>query len=175
MIFYSSLKIWPALLVAVAMFAWLAPEAQSHPVYTSLTTIEWNSADNSLEIILEIQAHELADALQKTALTVPRVRQSHAPLDRAGQIASLIDKNIGLKIAGKLVKPAFIGSETVGSNIFVYLEADWPSAPPSITYLNTLFLDTQRGQINSVIVKVAGKQQAAEIDKNTGPITFVFG
>jgi len=151
-----------------------APRASSHPVYTSLTTIEWNSADNSLEIILEIQAHELADALQKTTGTTLQGKRRKSPTDRSGPISNLIDKNIGLKIAGTLVSPVFIGSETVGSNVFVYLEADWPVAPSSITFLNTLFLDTQRGQINSVIVKVGGKRQAAEVTKTTGAITFVF-
>ncbi|MBL4790670.1 MAG: hypothetical protein JKY60_17030 [Kordiimonadaceae bacterium] len=85
-----------------------------------------------------------------------------------------MDKNVGLKIAGQLVKPTFIGSETVGSNVFVYMEVNWPIAPRSITFINTLFLDTQRGQINSVIVKVEGEKQSAEITKTTGAITFEF-
>ena len=57
-----------------------------------------------------------------------------------------------LKIDGEPIELDYIGMENENQTIFVYLEANWPTPPHSIEFMNTMLLDDLPGQTNSVMI-----------------------
>ncbi len=164
-------------------FAWVSacllmlaflPTANAHNVYSSFTEIEWNSDDNSIEVIVQIHSHELETKL--SLLLDQRLsffeENDFPALEKA--TGALLSDSLDLKLDGQSVDLIFLGLETDGQNVIAYLEQDWPSAPKGMEFFNRIFLEDLPGQVKSVLATVDGVRQGGDINIDTGPVSFIF-
>jgi len=163
-----------ALLAALCLSLVLPLAAIAHNVYTTFTTIEWNSADKSVELVLQLHAHELEAHLSlDLGERLTFLNEEDFPkLETA--VGPLAKRMIALELDGSFTELEYLGMEMQGQTVFIYMETDWPNAPRSIKFMNALFLDELPGQNNSVMAKVDGVRKAGEIQSGTGPVTLKF-
>ncbi|WP_417451730.1 DUF6702 family protein [Kordiimonas sp.] len=148
--------------------------AVAHNVFTTFTTIEWNSGDKSIEMVMQTHAHELEALL---SLNIGKRLTflddgDYARLEEA--VKPAVDKMVALEVDGQLVDITYLGMELQGQTVFLYMETKWVTAPKKITFMNAMFLDELPGQNNSVMATVGGIRRAGEIVADSGPVTMEF-
>ncbi len=146
----------------------------AHSSFTSFTRIDWNAEDKSIELIIQMHAHELEAYLSEQAgerLSF-LIEGDIAALEAAAGPAIL--ENISLTLDSQKVSPTFLGLELQGQTVFLYMESDWATAPKHLHFLNKLFFNIQPGQINSMMAVVNGHRQAGEATPGDGPIKLTF-
>lgn len=148
--------------------------AHAHNVYTSFSRIDWNASDGSIEVILQIHAHELETKLSLMAdERLSFLEDADLPALEAAA-APLMARMIALEIDGTPVPLGYLGLETDNQNVLLYLEADWPTAPTQLRFMNALFLEDLPDQVNSVLVVVKGERRGGDITAESGPIIVDF-
>jgi hypothetical protein len=147
---------------------------KAHSSFTSFTRIDWNNQDKSIELVMQMHAHELEAYLSEEAgERLSFLVESDLPTLEA-TAGQAITKNITLKLDEKEVIPAFLGLELQGQTVFLYMESDWEQTPRKLSFLNKLFFNVQPGQINSMMAVVNGQRQAGEATPGDDAIELVF-
>ncbi|UTW56656.1 DUF6702 family protein [Kordiimonas sp. SCSIO 12610] len=146
----------------------------AHSSFTSFTRIDWNKNDQSIELVMQMHAHELEAYLsEEVGERLSFLVETDLPtLETAAGPAIL--RNLSLELDGKKVSPSFLGLELQGQTVFLYMESDWQSQPKRLSFLNKLFFNVQPGQINSMMAVVNGRRQAGEATPGDGPIELEF-
>ncbi len=161
-------------LITVFTVLFFSPPGWAHNVHSTATEIEWNDTDNSLEVIVQIHAHQLEARLSLDTgrrLTV----LTDADLPTIERMAgNLIAENLHIDADGKMVPLDFLGIDVTDQVIYLYLEADWPNAPKEIKVMNSLFIRELPGQVNSVVAKVGRHRKGGRIASLTDPLLFTF-
>lgn len=147
---------------------------RAHNVYTSFNQIDWNASDNSIELVVQIHGHELET---KLSLLLDRrlsfLEEADLPALEMATGQFLID-HIRLSIDEQPVELIFLGIESDGQTVTAYLEQDWPQAPQTIRFMNSIFLEDLPGQVNSVLVTVDGTRQGGDISLESKVLAFKF-
>ena len=161
-------------LLACFLVVFIAPVAGAHNVYSSFTEIEWNAADKSIEVIVQLHGHELETKL--SILLDQRLsffEEENLPALEAAT-GQYLRENMMLNLDGQSVNLVFLGLETDGQSVIAYLEQDWPEAPQGLEFYNRVFLEDLPGQVNSVLATVNGVRQGGDINIDSGSVSFVF-
>lgn len=164
----------PLALPLLALSLLFAPALSAHNVYSSFSQLDWNDADGSIELVMQIHSHELET---KLSLLLDRRLSFLEDEDfSALQTATkgYVSNNIAVRLDNTLVNLIFLGIETDGQTVIAYLEADWPNKPQQIQFMNSMFLDDIPGQVNSVIATVLGNRKGGDITTASGPVSFDF-
>ena len=139
------------------------PIVHAHDDYRSVSHLEWNDADGSVELVIEIHRHPLET---KLSLLLDQ-RLSFLSNDDYGKLEvatkNYLAKNIVVDVDGEPVNMVFLGLETKGETVIAYLEADWPDQPQSLGFMNSIFLDDLPEQINTVLATVMGTRFGGDI------------
>ena len=160
--------------IPVAALVLLQTAAHAHNEYRSFSQLDWNDADGSIELVMQIHSHELET---KLSLLLDE-RLSFLEDDDFEKLQTAthhyIFNNITLELDGKPVTLLFLGMESDGQNATAYLEADWSEEPRTIKFMNSMFLEDLPGQINSVLGTVMGVRKGGDITATSGPVRFDF-
>lgn len=173
-IFQGTIRTLIAGVVITIASAFLLTKANAHSVYASFTQIDWNSQDGSIELIIGLHSHELETKLSFVeGERLSFLEDEDFPtLNRAA--GQYVLENIALTLDDQLIELSYLGSETDGQNVTLYLEADWPKPPKTIQFMNAMFLEDLPGQTNSVLATVEKKRNGGDIVNGSGPLTFTF-
>lgn len=159
---------------AVFLACIFAPSLAAHNVYSSFSQLEWNDADGSIELVMQIHSHELET---KLSLILNRRLSflEDADFDTLQTATSTyVSNNIAVRVDGIPVTLFFLGIETDGQTVIAYLEADWADEPEQLEFMNSMFLNDIPGQVNSVLATVKGVRKGGDITANSGPLYFDF-
>lgn len=146
----------------------------AHNVYSTFTRIDWNRGDGSIEVIMQTHSHELETKLSLIAGERLSFLEDEDFFKLQAAMSPYARESITIIIDGEPVALDYIGMENQNQTIFVYLEADWPTQPKTIEFMNTMLLDDLPGQINSVMAVVNGERRGEDITRNSGPADFSF-
>ncbi|SDE34851.1 MULTISPECIES: DUF6702 family protein [Kordiimonas] len=148
--------------------------AWAHNAFATLTEIEWNQSDQSLEVIMQIHA-ELLEARVSIdhGSRLSFLNPEHFDLLESGT-APLMADHLRIVVNGDPVDLTFLGLEYRDQEVFVYLESDLPEAPERMEVMNSLLIDRLPGQVNSVIALVKGQRIAGDIASSGEPLEFEF-
>ncbi|NVJ69842.1 MAG: hypothetical protein HWE08_05780 [Alphaproteobacteria bacterium] len=156
------------------MLVALSVPATAHNIFATMTEIEWNDQDQSLEVIMQMHAEHLEARLSlDLGERLNFLNDSHFERLEAAT-APLIAKHLEIIVNSQPVILSFLGLEFRGDEVFLYLETELESAPRYMEVMNSLFLDDLPGQVNSVMATVKGERQAADITSAAEPAEFNF-
>ncbi|MBL4837020.1 MAG: hypothetical protein JKY34_05530 [Kordiimonadaceae bacterium] len=148
--------------------------AFAHNVYSSFTRIDWNTADSSIELVIELQAHELEAKL--SVILGERLSfledSDYTALEAA--TADYIPENIELTVDGETVSLVYLGMEIDKQLVRIYLEKDLTKAPETLSFMNAILLQDLPGQTNIVLANIKGVKRGADITASSGPADFIF-
>ncbi len=163
-----------AALFGLLFVALAQPFVRAHEDYRSLSQLEWNDADGSVELVMLIHRHELET---KLSLLLDQ-RLSFLTNGDFGKLEaatkSYLASNIAVRVDDNVVEMIFLGVEAEGETLIAYLEADWPNQPQSLGLMNSILLDDLPGQINTVLATVKGVRISGDITAGSGPLRFSF-
>lgn len=161
-------------LALAVIIACTSATVSAHNIHRSMTNIEWNKSDNSLEFILTLHGHELEAMLSYlTGQKLSFLDQKDDPaLQEAMQL--YVQERVSLKVEDKVIALDFIGHEVQGQIVTVYMETALAKAPTSFSVNNSVLLDAFDDQVNAIVVHIGDRRQTADVTTRSGPAQFNF-
>ena len=149
-------------------------ESRLHPFYVSVTEINHNSNDKTLEISCKIFADDMEEVLKKNnnkAVDLANAKQ----LNQNNQfVADYIQKRLSLNVDGKNVKLSFIGFEKDKESVYCYFEVANVANLKKIELSNSLLQDLNEEQINIIHLIVNGNRKSYKLDFPKKEASFSF-
>ena len=145
-----------------------------HPFYVSVTEINHNAENHTLEISCKMFAEDLEEILKTNyqAQVSLGTAKDKARLDQL--IPDYINKHLSVNVDGKPVKLAYIGFEKDKESAYCYLQVDDVNAIKKINISNTILYDFNDGEINIMHVVVGGKRQSTKLSYPDKQAAFSF-
>ena len=148
------------LLLIVPLFAFTA-----HKYYLSLTQIEYNAKNKSVEVIINVFIDDLETALNAIHNKSFKLDTKDEPKDSDDYFFKYLQDNVKLKIEGKPVTYSYVGKEYDVDVIFFYLEVKNVNTFNEITVNNTLLIEHFPDQQNLIKSKVNKKHKSLMLTK----------
>jgi hypothetical protein len=159
-----------------SLFQWLLLGFVSiaHPFFVSMTDINHNVKEQTLEISVRIFTDDFEKVLKKNNnvqvdFTKPKDK---AAVDK--MITAYIGKNLLLTIDGKKITPTYIGYEIQEASVWSYFEVKQTPTVKKIDVINTLLYDFNEKQINLHHVKMNGKEKSYKLDYPNNNTSFIW-
>jgi hypothetical protein len=140
----------------------------------SVTEINHNAKDRTLEISCKIFTNDFEEALHK--LSGSKVDLSSAKdktaLDKV--INTYIADHLKLKVDGKSVTLQFIGTEKESEGTWCYFQVSDIAALKKIEITNTILYEVFEAEINIIHVIVNGNRQSTKLTNPESQASFTF-
>lgn len=145
-----------------------------HPFYVSVTEINYNAGDKTLEISCKIFTDDFEAALAKSTgvkvdLFNPKDKQA---ADRS--IAAYIKKHLVIKLDNKIASLEFVGFERENEAVWSYLQVSNTSVPKKVEINNDLLYELFTQQINLMHVSVGGNRKSTKLNYPDSHTTLQF-
>lgn len=140
----------------LAVFA--KPIVEKHPLHVSTTEADYNAAEKTVEITCKLFTDDFEEALTKTSaskidLSKPSMK---AIMDKL--VSAYLQKNLKIKIDGKLKALNFIGFENDREATNVYFEIENVPSLKAVEVYNTILYDLFIDQISIIHIVKNGKR-----------------
>ena len=150
-----------------------APKA-AHPFYVSVTEINHNSKDKTLEISCRIFADDMEEVLKKNYKTPVDLTNEKQQAQNNKYISDYISRHLVLTADGKKAPLTYIGFEKESEAVYCYFEVSSLPAVHTLDVVNSLLQDLTDKQINILHVMIGGKRQSYKLDYPQKEATFKF-
>ncbi len=145
-------------ILAVMSQAMFSASSGFHTFHTSLTRMDYNAKDKTVEISIQLFTHDLTTVLEKQ-------NKKRIELEETGDIDSLILKylepNFILKDKdGNVQKIKFVGKEIQAETTYIYLEIPVKENVEGYNFANTIFFETFEKQVNLAVIHFAENRKA---------------
>ncbi|MFD2564543.1 DUF6702 family protein [Aquimarina rubra] len=155
----KSLLILPILLVVLSSFSTL------HKFYVSVTQIEYNEEQKSLQIISRIFIDDIEEVLrQRYDETIELISEKEeAKVDQ--YLSKYLSQKLSITVNGQQVAFNFIGKEYDNDLVLCYLEVENVPSLETITVTNQALMDFFEEQQNIIHVKKGKKRKSLILQK----------
>jgi len=140
------------------MFSWM------HPYYISMTEIEHDKTNNTLEISVRIFTDDLEKTIRKTYTGKVDLLNKDEKSNSEKLIQQYITKHLSLKADGKNLDMRFDGFESEEGSIWSYFECTGISSVKTLEVNNTILHDYIDQEINFIHVKAPGYDKTIKLD-----------
>lgn len=146
------------LFIRVFTAAWLF---MAHPFYVSVTEINHNAADKTLEISCKIFIDDFEKTLKTVYKTPFDLTNNQAAASR--QITDYLQKHLRITVDGRPVSFSFIGTEKEDVAIWCHFQADNLPSASRISITNNILHELSDKQINILHVTVGGTRKSQKL------------
>jgi hypothetical protein len=141
----------------------LGATTKHHPLFVSVTEIEHNAKEKSLEISCKI----FTDDFEKTLRTAynTKVDLSDAKLKPAMDklVNDYVQKHLKISADGKSTNLTFVGYERIDEGIYSYYEANNIATVKKMEIMDNILYEYKAQQIGLLHVTVGGKRQSTKL------------
>lgn len=152
-----------------------AVSVKPHPVYVSVTEIQHNAAEKTLELSCKIFTDDFEKAIRNS---FNRQVDLANPADKAEAdklVAEYVRKKLQVAADGKDCALVFVGFERERDVVWSYFQANGvTAAPKKIVVKNELLYESFPEQINIMHVTVSGKRQSCRVNNPESKAVFSF-
>jgi len=146
----------------------------AHPLYVTVTEINHNAKDKTLEISCKIFTNDFEAALEKsmhvkTDLSEPKDKKAADKL-----VSDYIQKHLQIKADGKQVTFEFVGSEKETDATWSYFQVINIASVKKLEITNNLLYETFDGEINLMHVTVSGNRKSMKLNSPETNALFEF-
>ena len=132
--------------VFVLLLCGLAANAVAHRYFFSITDLSLNEHTQSIEVIHQITAHDIENAIAESK----QIHFSVAHPDYENNIRHYVEANFQLHYQDKALPMNWIGLETNNGNIFIYQETPFDHSLVGLQITNSLLTERYDKQVNTV-------------------------
>jgi hypothetical protein len=146
-----------------------------HPLYVSVTEMNYNAADKNLEISCKIFTDDFEKTLAnnykaKVDLTTPADKNEAKRL-----VKEYVKSHLLLKVDNKAVALEFVGFEKENDAVWSYFEVkNITAAPKKIDITNSILYEAYDKQINLMHVLVNGNRKSYRLNYPDKEASFQF-
>lgn len=126
--------------------ATVAASAAAHRYFFSITNINVNNEQNTMEVIHQITAHDLDNAIAEKEQI--RFSTEHPSYDKFVQ--QYIEQHFTLNFKGKPLELNWLGLEITRGNIYIYQESSFEHSIEGLEIINNILIDSYQKQVNTV-------------------------
>lgn len=145
-----------------------------HPVYVSVTHIDHNQKEKTLEITCRVFTNDYEKVLRKLYKGKVDLLANTQKQRMDSLTAAYMLSHLQLTVNGKKVVPEFLGFEQETDGILNYLEVAGIDSVNDITMLNTILYDLWEKQENVIHVTAGGKRKSIRLYNPTSSVSFQF-
>lgn len=147
---------------------------KKHPFYISVTEINHNGKDKTLEISCKIFADDMEATLKQNYKTAVDLTSEKQQALANNFIKEYISRHLKLSAEDKALLLNYVGFEKESEAVYCYFEVSNISAVKNLKIENTILHDFTPQQINIMHVTVNGKRQSIKLDAGQKEARFVF-
>jgi hypothetical protein len=145
-----------------------------HPFYVSVTEINHNANNKTIEISCKIFSEDLEKILRKNyKAPVDLANEKLHPLNNK-LIQNYFLKNLSVNPEGKVAKLNYIGFEKESAAVYCYFEITNISSIKKLDITNSILQDFSDQQTNIMHVMVNGKRTSTKLDYPKKQASFNF-
>jgi hypothetical protein len=145
-----------------------------HPFHVSVTEIEHNASDKSLEISCKIFTDDFETTLAKNYNT--RVDLTNPPNKAAmdSLVKKYIFSHLTLRVNGKPVSFSYVGFEVEKEAAYAYIEVINIPTLSKLDITNNIMYDKFDDQVNIIHAKYKGERKSTKLDYPSKETSFNF-
>ena len=145
-----------------------------HPIFVSVTTIDHNRANKTLEVSCKIFTDDLETTLRKkynkkVDLLDVTLNEAMKPM-----VNDYIKKHLVITADGKLANMQFIGFEQQEEGIISYFEVKEVATVKKIEVMDNILYDEKPQQMEIIHVTVKGQRKSSRLDNPEEKVSFLF-
>ena len=164
------------------LFKWLLigglfinmPITDSHPIFVSVTEIEHNAKDKTLEISCKIFTDDFEKALRQTYNTHVDLLQ---PKDKNAMnklVQDYVQKHLLLKVDEKIVALQFIGYEQQEEGIVSFYQVNNIAAVKKLDITDNILFEYKKEQISIIHTTMNGNKKSTKLVNPDDKTSFEF-
>jgi hypothetical protein len=162
--------------MAAALYKWLLAAfiTVSHPFYVSVTEINHNPKDKTLEISCKMFLDDTETTLKKQYNIPVELTNPKDPKKAQQMVSDYVKKHMQLKVDGKAVPLEFVGFEVEGASIWTYFQVNNISSLHKIDINTNILYEMYDTQISIVHAQVAGNKKSTRVTNPETNVSFDF-
>ncbi|WP_243749267.1 DUF6702 family protein [Mucilaginibacter agri] len=145
-----------------------------HPFFVSVTEINHNAKNQSIEISCRMFYDDLERELNKTNHTEIDIVKPKDKTEVNRMITEYVKKHLIVKVDGKPLNLSFVGYEIQEDGAWSYFEVKGVSKPKQVTVHDDLLYTAHPEQINMIHTTVNGQRKSTKLDNPDADATFSF-
>ncbi|MEO7765210.1 MAG: DUF6702 family protein [Ferruginibacter sp.] len=164
------------------LFKWLfvgslvftSPAVSNHPIFVSVTEIEHNSKEKTLEISCKIFTDDFEKTLRQTYKSHVDLLQ---PKDKNAMnklVSDYVQKHLLIKVDDKTVALQFIGYEQEEEGIISYYQVNNIAAVKKIDITDNILFEYKKEQISIIHTTVNGNRKSTKLVNPEDKYSFGF-
>jgi hypothetical protein len=146
----------------------------AHPIFMSVTEIEHNAKDKTLEISCKIFTDDFEKTLRQSYKTTVDLVN---PKDKAASnkmVSDYVQQHLVITVNGKKTPLEFIGYEQQEEGIISYFQANNIAAVNKIAFTNNILYEYKKEQIGIMHVTVNGNRKSTKLNNPEEKASFEF-
>jgi hypothetical protein len=158
----------------VASMSLFHDPAALHPIYVSITEIEHNAKDKTLEISCKIFTDDFEKTLRKAYSTHVDLLK---PKDKEAMnklVKDYVQKHLTISLEGKNATMRFLGYEQIEEGIYSYYQVDNVNTVKNISITNNVLYEYKTEQMNLIHVTVNGNRKSTKLNNPAEKASFGF-
>lgn len=162
--------------MSMLLFNWLLPALFSfmHPFYVSVTEINHNAAEKTLEISNKVFADDLEEVLKKNYRVTVDLSNAAQQAQNNKIVADYFLKHVAITADGRTSQLTYLGFEKDKESVYCYFEVNNVTSLKKIELTNSILQDLNDKQINIMHVVVGGTRKSYKLDFPDKKATFSF-
>ena len=150
------------------------PVATNHPIYVSVTEIEHNAKDKTLEISCKIFTDDFEKTLRQTYkgqvdLLQPKDKNAMNKL-----VQDYVQKHLQIKVDEKSVALQFIGYEQEEEGIVSFYQVNNIASVKKLDITDNILFEYKKEQISIIHTTVNGNRKSTKLVNPEDKYSFVF-
>ncbi len=166
--------IWYKWLLAVVVFPLLPAAPARHPIFVSVTEIEHNAKDKTLEISCKLFTDDFEKILRqvyRTGVDLIEPKDKNA-MNRL--VSDYVQKHFSVKVNEQPVALQFLGFERQEEAIYSYWQANNITAVKKVNVTDNLLYDYKKEQISIIHVIVGGERKSTKLNNPDDKASFEY-
>lgn len=155
-----------ALMSGAAFSAALPISAFAHRQKTTLSTVDWDAANGTLNVIHSFHIHDAETALAAHGIID---KPDLTSLKARAQLALYTAEKFSLFAGDKTIELDILGAENEGRTVYVYQQAKLKKPPSELTIIASILRDIIPGQLNNVDVTLGENLRSIQFKDGDGP------
>jgi len=162
--------------MAASLYKWLMVGvlALSHPFYVSVTEINHNAKEKTLEISCKLFLDDTEKTIKKELNTAVELASPKDPKKAQQQVSDYVKRHLSIKVDGNPVQLEFIGYEAEGASLWSYYQVKNISSVHKIEVSNSLLYEMYDSQISIVHAQVGGDKKSTKVTNPEKNMVFEF-
>lgn len=150
------------------------PNKEYHPLFVTVTEIEHNAKQKTLEISCKIFTDDFEKALRAAYKIKIDLLDPKQKITMNNLVNDYVEKHLKISVDGKATFLKFVGYEKIEEGIYSYFEIINIPSLKKIDITNDLLYEYKIEQMGLIHVTVGGKRQSTKLSNPEKNVVLIF-